>query len=94
MTQKVHPDDHGAKTWHAMHAARGGRPGDLAAGLAICAAVLATRAGSTDPAWESLAVREAQLGGHLARLANPTVRRHHPTNPRRPPRPPRFLRPA
>ena len=72
----------------------GRRPGDLAAGLAICAAVLATRAGSTDPAWESLAVREAQLGGHLASLANPTVRRHHPANPRRPPRPPRFLRSA
>ena len=57
----------------AVIAGRGGRHADLRAALAICGSVLANRGGSTDPAWESLAVREAQLGGRLERLANPTV---------------------
>lgn len=78
----------------ALVAARGGRPADLQAAVAICASVLGTRADSSDPAWESLAVREAQIGGRLSRLANPTVRRHHPTNPKRAPRAARFLRAA
>jgi hypothetical protein len=70
----------------------GGRPADLRAAAADCRAVLALRHESTDPAWASLAVRAAQLEGRLTRLEEPTVRRHHPTNPNRPPRPTRFLR--
>lgn len=72
--------------------AAAGRSADLIAAIREARTVLRSRAGSTDPAWVSLAARSAQLEGKLARLTRPTVRRHHPSNPKRPPRAPRFLR--
>lgn len=76
----------------ATQTAAGGRPADLRAALRDCRTVLAGRNGNTDPAWASLETRAALFEGRLARLANPSVRRHFPANPVRPARPPRFLR--
>jgi len=84
--------DPGIAEARALLTATSGRQADLALALADCEAVLATRAGNTDQAWSSLAITAEMLSGRLGRLANPTVRRHHPTNPVRPPRPARFLR--
>jgi DNA polymerase-3 subunit epsilon len=71
-----------------------GRPADLRAAIADCRTVLAVRAGNTDPAWASLAVRAAQLEGRLVVLEDPAHRRARQANAKRPPRPPRFLRSA
>lgn len=79
---------------HAHALAAGGRQGDLESGLALCVRVLATRAGSTDPAWADLEIERAAISGRLQRLTdryNASVRRHHPEIPHRT-RPPRFLR--
>ena len=55
--------------------ARAGRESDLRAALADATAVLATRNSSTDPAFELLVVRAAQLEGRLTRLTDPAHRR-------------------
>jgi hypothetical protein len=83
--------DPGIAETRALLSAARGRKADVAA-LADCEAVLATRAGSTDRAWSSLAITAEMLSGRPGRLANPAERRHHPANPVRPPRPARFLR--
>lgn len=67
---------------HAAALAAPGRHDDLCAGLALCDRILATRDGSTDPAWRDLHTQRAYLDGRLARLRDDGTRRHHPTVPR------------
>ena len=89
--------------WHAMSLAAGGRDADLLAALAVIEPTLALRSGSTDVAWDSLAVRKLLIEGRLERRrvresgeldadGKPVpVRRHTPASPRRI-WPARFLR--
>jgi DNA polymerase III epsilon subunit-like protein len=76
----------------AVAVARGGRRADLRAALLIAKSVLRHRRGNTDPAWEQLALRAAQIEGRLAQLETSGQQRHRAIKPARPAREPRFLR--
>jgi len=76
----------------AAKTAAGGRPADLAVADAECREALALRGGSTERAWDHLAVLGAMVAGKVARSRIPVSSRHTAVNPRRPARTPRFLR--
>ncbi len=88
---------------HAIAIARAGREPDLRAALDVCTEALTLRAGNTDDAWRSLAIRQAQIAGRIERgrvcytgevdaAGNPIIARRHQPRAARRVRQPRFLR--
>ena len=77
---------------HIQTVAAPGRVADLTVAVADCRDALALRRGSTDRAWEHLALLLSNLHGRLARAQVPPATRHTAQNPARPPRTPRFRR--